>query len=233
MARNAADIPSGNTGGMQKDLLTTDGYPARLVGIVFTGVQNQRPYQGVPKDPVDEVRLTYELSHEFMKDEEGEILADKPRWLTETVPFKSLKLDKAKFTKRYNAIDPSNAGKGVIKNCLSNPVTVLIVNNPGKGKHEGKVFENIGDVSLPPKKLPGYVQPPMVNPPFYYDLNDGDCTLEDFRKQPEFVQEIIMGANDFSTSLLAGLLGAETGKPVSSTPREAPEESTGDEENPY
>ena len=29
MARNAADNPTGNTGGMQKDLLTTDGYPAR------------------------------------------------------------------------------------------------------------------------------------------------------------------------------------------------------------
>lgn len=233
MSRNAADIASTGGSKMTKDVLAPNGYPARLVGVVFIGVQNQRPWLGEAKPPVDEVRLTYELSHEFMKDEDGEILADKPRWLTEKVAFKALKLEKAKSTKRFKSIDPSGVNAGDFKACLGNGCTLVIVNNPGKGDHAGKVFENIGDVT-PAPNMPGYTQPEVVNETFYYDLNDDSCTLEEFRALPEFVQEIIMGANDFSTSVLAKQIGGENGQPSADVPQDAPEAADdAGEDSPY
>jgi len=233
MARSAADIPAGDGGNkFNKEVLKPNGYPARLVGAVFVGEQNQRPYMGEAKPPVQEVRLTYELSHAFMKGEDGEDLTDKPRWQSETVAFKSLKLDRAKFTKRYNVFDPAHTNKGVIANCLGLPCTVVVTNNAGKGKHAGKVFENIGDVTAV-ADFPGYVQPELVNDTFYYDPFDEECTLEQFRAQPEFLQGIIMGANDYAHSHLAKLIGGAPEPKVEQ--RAAPEapEADNDDENPY
>jgi hypothetical protein len=239
MARNASDIPAGDSSKFQKEVLAPNGYPARVVGLTFVGVQNQRPYMGQAKPPADELRITYELSHEFMKDEDGKVLEDKPRWLTETIPFKSLKLDKAKSSKRYAVLDPTGASGGEWQQLLGAPCTVVVTNNAGKGKHEGKVFENIGDVT--PKfvnPIPGqapYEQPELINPTSYYDLNDTDCTLEDFRALPEFVQEIIMGANDYSASNVAKLLGAESGKPPAAEDSPQPQATAdvGEGEDPY
>ena len=231
MARSGNDIPNEGSSKFTKEVLTPNGYPARLVGAVFLGVQNQRPYQGTAKPPVEELRLTYELSHEFMKDEEGADIPDKPRWQSETVAFKSLKLELAKFTKRYNVLDPTGEHNGIIKDCLGAACSVLITNNVGSGKHAGKIFENIGDVTSAPN-VPGYVQPEAVNDVFYYDPFDAACTLEEFRAQPEFIQEIIMGANNFAQSELAELIGAEGGAPAPEG-REAPAEDTPDEDSPY
>jgi hypothetical protein len=232
MSRNANNIPTGGGKRFTKEVLKPDGYLARVVGLVFVGVQNQRPYLGQEKPPVDELRITYELSTEFMKDEDGELLADKPRWLTETIPFKSLKLDKAKSSKRYSVLDVANANDGDFKALLGSPCTLVVTNNPGKGQHAGKVFENVGDVT-PAPNLPGYVQPELVNPTFYYDPQDDGCTLEEFRSQPEFIQEIVMGANDFSTSVLATQIAGENGQPVADAPKPSADETTGDDDQPY
>ncbi len=232
MSRNAKDIKTGSNDFQEKEVLAPNGYPARVAGLVFVGVQKQRPYQGQPKDPADEVRVTYEFSHEFMKDKDGNVLEDKPRWITESFPFKAMDLDRAKSTKRYKAIDPQDEAKGDWRNLIGKGCTVLITNNAGKGKHEGKVFENIGDVSAAPN-MPGYEQPTLQNEPFYYDLHDDACTLEDFRALPEFVQEIILKADDYASSHLAKLLGAENGKPGTPSAEEAPASQETDEDNPF
>src|SRR3990167_9993288 len=78
--------------------LEPDTYPGRLVQVVTLGLQKQQPFRGQEKAPVREIQLTYELSDEFMLDEEGEPLKDKPRWLSETMPFYSLGAEKAKST---------------------------------------------------------------------------------------------------------------------------------------
>lgn len=232
MARSAADIPSGSGGNLTKEVLAPNGYPARLVGAVFVGEQNQRPFKGEAKPPVQEVRLTYELSHAFMKGEDGNDLPDKPRWQSETVAFKSLQLERAKFTKRYNIFDPTHEHKGVIADCLGKPCTVVVTNNAGKGKHAGKVFENIGDVTSV-AVMPGYVQPELVNEAFYYDPFDEECTLEQFRAQPEFLQEIIMGANDYAQSHLATLIGGAPEPKRAAPETDEPEVDAPDDDSPY
>jgi len=114
MARNAKQVAGNNSNNsnLQAPDLTPGAYPARVVGVVFLGVQEQQPYQGQAKDPVDMVRLTYELSSEFMQDENGKTLEDKPRWFSEEMPFYSLNADRAKSTRRYLAIDPSDTCDG-------------------------------------------------------------------------------------------------------------------------
>lgn len=210
MSRNANAVKSGTKEFVQAPMLDAGSYPARVVQVVFVGVQKQRPYMGQVKDPIDEVRITYELSHEFMPNDDGTPNESKPRWFSESIPFYNLRADRAKSTKRYNAIDPLATTDGDFGKLLGLPCSLLIVKNPGKGVHEGKIFNNIGDVT-PAASMPGYKQPQLINPSFYYDPHDFDCTLDQFRGLPEFVQDIIKKADDFGTSNVCQLLnGGQT-----------------------
>lgn len=232
MARNFKEMKG--TGGkeMQAPLLQPDGYPARLVGITFLGVQKQRPYKGQDKPPHDMVMYTYELSHEFMQDKDGNVLEDKPRWFSEEMPVYGPEADKAKLTKRNNALDPGDEADGNPRNLLGRPCSVVVVHNAGTGKHAGRTFENVGDVTTVPK-MPGYQQPDLVNPTRYFDPQDDECTLEEFRALNEFVQKKILAAQDFPGSHLAGLL--EDAPEGEEAPKaEAPaEEEEADADNPY
>lgn len=218
MGRNAKQVPSSE----RKDppALETDSYPARVVGIVFLGVQKQRPFNNQPKKPVEEVQITYELSHEFMATEGGEPDETKPRWISERIPFYSLSVERAKSTRRYNAIDPSDSADGDFSKLLGMPATVFIVKEPGRGKNEGRVFNNIGEVNAA-TKIPGYVQPELVNDPFYFDPYDNECTVEEFRSRPEYIQKVIKDADNFSESFLY------------SGDMKEPETNDEDEDNPY
>lgn len=71
MARNLKDNDKKK---MDAPLIPVKSYPGRLVGITFLGVQKQFPFKGETKPPHEMVRYTYELSHEFMHDEEGNLL---------------------------------------------------------------------------------------------------------------------------------------------------------------
>lgn len=209
MARNAKQVSSsGGNNNLQAPELTPGAYPARVVSVIFLGVQEQRPFQGQAKPPIDEVRITYELSSEFMLDEEGNVLEDKPRWFSEDIPFHSLNADRAKSTRRYNAIDPADTCDGDFSKLIGKPCQVVLVNNPGKGKHAGKVFTNVGDVT-PAPNLPGYVQPELVNPSQYFDPQDENVSKEVFESFPEFLRQKIMGALDYSSSPLARAMGGE------------------------
>ncbi len=207
MARNAKEISTGSGEGskLQAKVLAPGAYPARVVQIVYMGVQEQRPYKGEAKKPVDEIRITYELSSEFMQDEEGKDLTDKPRWFSEDIPFYSLKADRAKSTKRYTAIDPADTCDGDFALLAGKACQVVIINNPGKGKHLGKTFCNIADIT-PAPNLPGYEQPALVNNSFTFDPQDDSCTLEAFNTIPEFVRTKMVGALDFKGSALDAIL---------------------------
>lgn len=58
--------------------------------LVVTIVTNGR-WSGYEVDtdrpPVGYIMLTYELCTEFMKDEQGNDIEDKPRWLSESIPL--------------------------------------------------------------------------------------------------------------------------------------------------
>lgn len=189
--------------GMTKTLLDAGVYPGRLVGVIDLGMQVQRPYKDEVKPPQYEIMTTYEFSDEFMQDEEGEDLLDKPRWLSETFAFFNLGATKAKSTARYLALDPETKHEGRWKDLLGTPCNITVIINEGRGANVGKKYNNIAGIStMRPKDVGGTA--PLVNPTRVFDLDEPDVDL--FKSLPEWIREKIISNLEFKGSLLDGLL---------------------------
>lgn len=202
MALNAKKIqaPAGGDR-VEQDNLEAGVYRARIVQILDYGVQPQRAYAGKDKAPAQEIGVTYELLDEFMKDEDGNEIEDKPRWISENFPLHSLKADMAKSTKRYQALDPKEVHEGNWPDLIGMPCMVTVVNNPGK---EGKVYDNVGNVSaMRPKDAAN--APELVNDPKVFDLDDPD--MEVFAKLPKWIQDKIASNLNFKGSALEKAIG--------------------------
>ena len=96
---NAKEIPGGGNR-IEYPVLEEGTYPARLVEVSVLGVLEQMPFKGEQKDPRLTMRLTYELSDEFLPDEDGEDDPEKPRFLSEEIGFYNLEVDRATSTKK-------------------------------------------------------------------------------------------------------------------------------------
>jgi hypothetical protein len=224
MAINASEAPT--TGGGQfkaQDPMELGNYPTRLVQVIDLGLQPQRPYQGQEKPPCREIFTTYEFLDEFMKDEDGNDIEDKPRWLSETLPLKNLSVDNAKSTKRYKALDSSNEHKGDWQQVLGTPVTVTITADEGKGNNAGKIYNNIASTA-PMRAKDADKAADLVNPPKFFDLDEPDMTI--FLSLPEWLQEKIKGNLNFKGSKLESLI---TGAPVAVDTPSAPDAPEVDE----
>lgn len=204
MALNASEVQGSGNNGSKQEPLEAGNYPARLVQVIDLGLQNQRPFQGQEKPPVNEIMLTYEFVDEFVKDEDGNDVEDKPRWLSETIPLHNISQDRAKSTMRYKALDPNMEFGGDFSKLLETPCNVTVVQNPGKGQHAGKVFTNIAGIST---MRPRDAQkcPNLVNPPKVFDLDTPD--MEVFGSLPDWVQDKIKSNLNFNGSELQNLLG--------------------------
>jgi hypothetical protein len=207
MTLKANEVP--RTGKSQEPL-DIGSYPSRLVMVLDLGLQPQT-YNGETKDPKIEIMTTYELADEFMKDDEGNDIPDKPRWLSETFTLNSLNSDKAKSTQRYLALDPALKYDGDWSKLLGTPATITVVNNPGKGKNKGKVFNNIASVSSMRAKDAEKL-PPLVNDKRYFDQDEPDVEL--FLTLPQFIQDKMKSGLEFKGSKLDQLLKNHTGKPA-------------------
>jgi len=230
MALNASKVESKGNGGTKQEPLAAGNYPARLVQVLDLGLQEQRPYQGQEKPPAQEIMLTYEFVDEFMKDEDGNEIEDKPRWLSETIPLHHLQADRAKSTMRYKALDPTLAYGGDFTKVLDTPCNVTIVQNAGKGQHAGKVFTNIAGIS---SMRPRDAQkcPDLVNPPKVFDVDDPD--MEVFESLPEWVQDKIKTNLEFEGSALQDKLGGDDPVKKEKPKKEAPTEGTTGEDQPW
>ena len=199
MALNAKKVKAVGKKGVEQEAMEPGSYPARLVQVIDLGVQTQRPYEGQAKPPIQEVMLTYEFLDEFMKDEDGEDIEDKPRWLSETIPLHNLAADLAKSTKRYKALDPDEVHEGDFTALVGTACVVTIVNNKGKGQNAGKVYTNIAGVStMRPKEAAK--APELINEPKVFDLGDPDLTI--FKSLPDWLQEKIKGNLEYEGSAL-------------------------------
>lgn len=200
---NANKVPSGGKQ-FEPQLIEAGTYPSRLVQVIDLGLQAQRPYQGQEKKPAREIMLTYELSDEFMKDEEGNDLEDKPRWLSENIPLHNLSNDKAKSTKRYYALDPKNEANGDWSQLVTTPCMVTVVSN--ENKSSGKTYNNISSVSsMRPREAANL--PELKNPPKVFDLDSPDLTI--FLSLPEWLQNKIKDNLEFGGSKLEKLLSSD------------------------
>jgi len=202
MALNAN--ASKNAGGTGVEPVAPGTYPARLVTVADIGLQAQRPYKGEEKPPAYEILTTYELVDEFMKDDDGEDILDKPRWQSENFPLYSLTSERANSTKRYLALDPEKKYDGDWGALLGMPVLVTLVNNPAK---DGRVFTNIANVS-PMRPKEAEATAPLVNGTVMFDMDNPD--LGSFAALPSWVQDKIKNGLEYEGSALDRMTGEET-----------------------
>lgn len=190
------------SGGKAQEPIEPGTYPSQTVQIIDLGLQPQ-VYLGETKDPKNEIMVTYELADEFMKDEEGNDIEDKPRWVSETFPLNSLNSDKAKSTQRYFALDPNVKHDGDWSKLLETPASLTIVNKAGKGKNAGKVYNNVGAVSaMRPRDADRL--PKLKNDAKFFTLDDPD--VEVFLTFPDWIQDKIKKGLEFKGSQLDKLL---------------------------
>ncbi len=208
-------------------------YPGRLVQIIDLGVQPQREYKGTAKPPIQEIMLTYELVDEFMKDEEGNDVDDKPRWVSENFPLHNLKADLAKSTKRYLAFDPTEAYDGDWAKCISQPINITMVQN----KNGDKIYDNVANIAaMRPKDAANC--PELVNPTKIFDLDEPD--MEVFNSLPQWIRDKISTNLNFKGSPLEAAMAKqpkeekkeEKEKPAKKSRAPVVEEDDA-EDNPY
>jgi hypothetical protein len=188
------------------DPLEPGAYPARLVVVADLGVQAQRPYQGEEKADAQEILVVYEILDEFMKDDSGHDIEDKPRWVNEIFPLHSLRADLAKSTKRYKAIDPQGNVNGDWSQLVGEPCMVTLVQNQGKGASSGRIFNNVAAVS-PMRAKEADIAPDLVNPSVVFDFDEPD--LKSFERLPSWIQEKVKVGVNFPGSKLDALLGGK------------------------
>lgn len=202
MSLNVNNLPKGNSK-FKVDPLEIGTYPARVVRVVDLGLQPQ-VYAGEVKEPKPEVFVGYELTDEFMKDEAGNDLEDKPRWVSETFPLNRLDNDKAKSTQRYHAYDPSGDLNGDFSQIVGLPCNITIAHQVGKGKNAGRIFEKVANVtSVRPKDAAK--MPELKNTPQVFLMDDPD--VEVFNGLPDFLKDKIKSGLEYEGSTLQKLLG--------------------------
>lgn len=208
MGLNASKIKNTSGGNrVEQAPMEAGTYECRVVQVLDLGLQPQRPYQGQDKPPANEIMVTYEFTDEFVLDENGEEQEDKPRWLSETFPIRSLQADLAKSTKRYKAIDPSGKLGGDFSQLVGLPCNVTITSNESKAN--GKVYNNVSAVTSVTAKKASKI-PELVNDPKTFDLDEPD--LATFQSLPEWLQDKIKGNLEFNGGALDKLLsGGSTG----------------------
>ena len=203
MTLNAKKLPKASNI-KRADPLEPGSYPARLVQLIILGIQKERPYLGEEKAPRLNAYLTYEILDEFLKDDEGNDLEDKPRWLSEQIPFLSLSADKAKSTKRYFALDPDDKADGDWGQLIGAPCVVTVVNEKDKRPGIDRIYEKISNVSaMRPKEAAKAAE--LKNPPKVFDFYDPDVEVSN--ALPDWLQEKIQSAVDYEGSKLEKLLG--------------------------
>lgn len=203
MSLNAGKIKN-ESNFKRPDPLEPGAYPGRLVWVIDLGVQEQDDYQGQEKPPRQMVYTTYELSDEFLLDDEGNELEDKPRFYSEDFPLHSLESDKAKSTIRYTSLDPKLEFGGNWPDVIGAPVIINIIQK--KKQRDGSIYDRIGSTSTMRAKEADKL-PNLVNEPKVFSFDDPD--MEVFGSLPQWLQDKIKGALNFEGSKVEELLVGE------------------------
>jgi len=184
------------------DPLEAGTYPGRVVWVISKGLQKQDDFKGEEKAPKHELYIMYELLDEFLKDEDGNDIPEKPRFIGETFTMNSLDSDLAKSTKRYYALDPSMEYDGDWSKLAGTPCMITIIQNASK-KDKTKVYNNITGISTMRDK-DAKKAPELVNEPKVFDIDDPD--MEVFMSLPLWLQDNIKENLEFGGSPLEKLL---------------------------
>lgn len=215
---NGNKVPSKGGNFERPPALENGTYPARLVQVVGVGLQEQEPYQGVEKDPAYELILTYELVDEFLLDEDGNDIEDKPRWVGETIPLHSLDADLAKSTKRYYALDPNGEAEGDWSKLVGKPCMIQLVKKTSK--RTGRDYNNVTGLSAVREK-DAKKMPTLVNPSLVFDCDDPDFDV--WEKLPDWIKKKIQAGLEYEEGPIFAHTEAtdNSATPVADTPKKA------------
>ena len=214
-----------DTGGKKVEPIDAGTYPAIVAGLIDLGVQPQRPFKGQSKSPQHEIMITYELVTEFMKDEDGNELEDKPRHISERFPFHKLTAEMAKSTKRYKALDPHNKFEGDFSKLVGVPCSITVVQN--YSQKTDRYYSNVSAVTPPMK---GFQFPDLKNPPKVLDRDDPD--MEVWEALPDFIKTIVTSGLDFSETKLAKMLEDKPPEPPKEKSSPAKKKKEDDDDEP-
>jgi len=208
MGLNAKEAKGG--GGKSYPAVEAGSYPARTVLIVDLGVQEQRPFKGETKPPVQELQIVYELLDEFLPDEDGNPDETKPRWMWERFPLFSLNADRAKSTKRYTALDQDLKYDGDWSKLIDVPCVVTISKDVDS-KDKTKTYNNVENVSAMRSK-DALKAPDLVNEALVLSLDEAD--LETWEKLPDGIKKRVQAGLEWEgTALGKALATGRTGDP--------------------
>ncbi len=185
---------------------------ARLVQVVDKGVQVREAYQGVPKDPIQMLVLTYEMPFERML-VDG---VDKPRWFSHTVNASTHQ--KATLTKVLGVLDPNRQAESV-GSLINTPCMVNVVN---KTDAQGNILDGvkIGSISAVPA---GFEVPPLANAPRLFDFTAPDP--EAYKQLPQWLCDDICKAQNFPGSPVEAMVASLSQVPAQGSapvPAQAP-----------
>lgn len=204
MSLNARKESGGGGDFVEQDLIEDGSYPGRLVQLIDMGMQPQRAFQGQEKPPVHQISTTYEFADEFMMDDDGEEIEDKPRWISETMPFYGLDVDRATSTKRYYALDPKEVFEGDWPSLVGMPCSIVVGSYVRKsGKNAGAPANCINGINVMRPK-DAETCPELANPTKVFLLDSPD--MEVFASLPDWMQSDIKGNLEYKGSLLESLI---------------------------
>jgi hypothetical protein len=227
MGINANNVPRSGSNSKPADAMEAGNYPCRIVQVIDLGLQPQRAWEGQEKPPAPCIMVTYEFVDEFMKDDDGKELTDKPRWLSEEFPLRSLDSELAKSTKRMKALDPNSVLDGDWAKLVETPCMVTVTTSEGKGKNAGRTFNNIGGVSIM-RSRDAEKCPELANPPKILDLDTPD--IEIFKSLPDWLQDKVKANLEFKGSALDKHLKGDTATPPT---QDEPEANNNGEDHPW
>lgn len=190
-------------------------YPGRLVHIIGKGLFPQDPFtdpktgETRERNPQPMLTVTYELSDEFILDEDGNEITDKPIHIHETFPLYNIASERAKSTKRYNALDPKNEHKGNWAALVGAPAMISLTISK-KPNAQGVHRNYVGDVSTMTSKAADKL-PALVNQGKVFDPSSPD--MEVFWSLPNWLQGDIKSSLTYGGSDLEKLV--EMGPPSS------------------
>lgn len=194
-----------------RQLIEDGQHMARIVQIVDFGLQEQRPYKGEEKPPAFELYITFEFPNQRI-DVDGE---SKPMWKSRRIKLSSH--EKSLCYKWYQKLDPKNEFNGDWSKLINKECAVLIVQEAGKGKNEGRTFDKIADV-MP--LMAGMTVPPLENDPVVFDL--GSPNMDIFESFPDWQQNIIKENLQYDGSKLQNLVEGNPVKYTARAPGDAP-----------
>lgn len=168
---------------------------------IKAGIHTQDGFDGAPNYDADQLMLSWELTDDWIDEEKT-----KPFWKTMFGKgnINDYDTDRAKKTTTFKAMFPTyDPSKKNAHTYLGKPCLLNIIHKEGKGKHEGKMYDNFQSVSAYPEIL-GELDYELSQPVVHFDFYAPTQGAWDQLKPWE--QEYIKEAKNYPGSKLAKML---------------------------